>query len=168
MCCWIWIYFSIKTLTGSCKMLWASRVCDSNGKIPDLLRGAALPWQQHMCGTKDKPRLDLVGNFVFHSIILQVPQPVGTVVLISSLGAVFIEAMYCYFAQCKTIKYFCGLCLQIPFGLIHLVWFRFARNKCREAFRCIAEHVQNNSVWRAWTASVSTVCCMNNVQSLQP
>lgn len=99
-------------------------------------------------------------------MILQVPKPVGRVVLVSSLDAVFIEAIYCYFAQSKTIKDFCGLCLQILFGLTHLVWFTFARNRCREAFWCIAERMQNNNVQRTWTANVFTICCMNNVQSL--
>lgn len=97
-------------------------------------------WQQRQAQT------GLGWEFCVSFHHLQVPKPVGRVVLVSSLGAVFIEAIYCHFAQSKTIKDFHGLCLQIPFGVIHVVWFTFPRKKCSEAFWCIAEHVQNNSV----------------------
>lgn len=59
---------------------------------------------------------------MFHSISLHVPEPVGRVMLVSSLDAVFLEIIYCYFAQSRAIKRFYGPGPQTSFGLIH-VWF---------------------------------------------
>lgn len=95
-----------------------------------------------MCDSS-KPKVDLLESFVFHSMISQVPKPVGRIVLVSSLGAVFIEAIYCYFAQSITTKDFCGLHLQVPFGLIN-IWFGL-HLQGRNAVRSLLVHCRTHA-----------------------